>query len=100
MVIIRHNFERRPPKEDEGPLHQSWVSTGQVVSEKILIDFFFADLFYCSNKGHLGQLQQAEMSDKILKRIYTRIIPTKFGSNWPSLVSKEIKMRKAKDDGR
>jgi hypothetical protein len=58
------------------------VEIGSVVSEEKIVFKFHPPFFYFSLGGHLGW--KSGSPDTILEEGQPRIIPPKFGSNWPS----------------
>jgi hypothetical protein len=58
------------------------VEIGSVVSEEKIFFYFIPSFFYFKLGGHLGW--KSGSPDTILEGGHPRIIPPKFGCNWPS----------------
>jgi hypothetical protein len=66
----------------QGSFQQSLVEIGSVVSEEKIFFKFHPLFFYFQLGGHLGW--KSGTLDTILEGGHPRIIPPKFGCNWPS----------------
>jgi hypothetical protein len=66
----------------QGSFQQSLVEIGSVVSEEKIFKNFIPPFFYFQLGGYLGW--KSGSPDTILEGGHPRIIPPKFGCNWPS----------------
>jgi hypothetical protein len=87
MVLFQKFFRRfglsiKMAPQPQESFQQSLVEIGSVFSEEKIFFSFIPYFFYFKLGGHLGW--KSGSPDTILKGGHPRIIPQKFGCNWPS----------------